>query len=210
MTEQDQDLLTLTDVSERTGISMPTLGKYKKEHGDRIPSVGEGRTQRYPEEALPVFKQIKQENLKKRGRPKKGSTKKKTTAQKKPSTRKKTAGGDTDRELLPLTEIAERTGISYPTLRRYAADHEDRIPSEGEGRKRRYPPEAIPVFEEIYGDGKPGPSKTKTTKPTRPKTTDAALARRVAELEESQKRLQGQVEALLKQLKKPVTVTLDR
>ena len=64
-------LLTLTEVSERTGISMPTLQRYKKEFQDRIPSVGKGRKQRYPADSLDVFQEIKKENIKKRGRPKK-------------------------------------------------------------------------------------------------------------------------------------------
>ena len=62
-------LLTLTEVSKRTKISMPTLQRYKREFSDRIPSEGEGRTQRYPLEALEIFKQLKVENLGRRGRP---------------------------------------------------------------------------------------------------------------------------------------------
>ena len=56
-----QRLLTLTEVAKRTKLSMPTLQKYKKRYGDRIPSVGKGRTQRYPETALPVFYQLRDE-----------------------------------------------------------------------------------------------------------------------------------------------------
>lgn len=52
---------------------MPTLQRYKKLYQDRIPSTGKGRKQRYPESALPIFAQIKNENLGKRGRPRKAS-----------------------------------------------------------------------------------------------------------------------------------------
>ena len=52
-------LYTLTSVSKTTGISMPTLQKYKKLYEHRIPSAGKGRKQRYPEEALAVFQAIK-------------------------------------------------------------------------------------------------------------------------------------------------------
>jgi hypothetical protein len=48
------DLLTLSEVSKRTKISMPTLQRYKKEYQRRIPSTGKGRKQRYPVEALEV------------------------------------------------------------------------------------------------------------------------------------------------------------
>src|SRR5438045_2296222 len=63
--------LTLTEVAKRTGISMPTLQKYKKQHADRIPSKGKGRAQRYPEESLAVFSTLRDENMAKRGRPRK-------------------------------------------------------------------------------------------------------------------------------------------
>jgi hypothetical protein len=68
-----QRLLTLTEVARRVDTSMPTLQKYKKRYGDRIPSVGKGRTQRYPESALPVFEQLRKENLARRGRPRKNA-----------------------------------------------------------------------------------------------------------------------------------------
>lgn len=69
----------------------------------------------------------------------------------------------TSTSLLTLGQIAERTGISYPTLVRYVRDHGDRLPSEGEGRSRRYYPEAINIFNEIRsttkGGRKPGAGK---------------------------------------------------
>ncbi len=102
-------LHSLSDVAKKTGISLPTLQRYKKLYQSRIPSVGSGRTQKYPTEALAEFRKIKRENLKKRGRPRKtaaagasttrrkkkarkGATRrKKAAARKKPATRKKAA-----------------------------------------------------------------------------------------------------------------------
>lgn len=66
---KSSELYTLTEVSTRTGISMPTLQRYKKLYQDRIPSEGRGRSQRYPEDALEVFRQLKEENMGRRGRP---------------------------------------------------------------------------------------------------------------------------------------------
>lgn len=66
-------LYTLSEISQKTNISMPTLQRYKKLYQSRIPSVGQGRKQRYPESALPVFGEIKQENAGKRGRPRKNA-----------------------------------------------------------------------------------------------------------------------------------------
>lgn len=64
-------LYTLSEVAQKTKISMPTLQRYKKLYQDRIPAEGRGRKQRYPENALPVFDQIRKENLGRRGRPRK-------------------------------------------------------------------------------------------------------------------------------------------
>ncbi|HEX7186531.1 MAG TPA: helix-turn-helix domain-containing protein [Thermoanaerobaculia bacterium] len=50
---------------------MPTLQRYKKMYQARIPSEGKGRKQRYPENALPVFDELRRENMGKRGRPRK-------------------------------------------------------------------------------------------------------------------------------------------
>jgi len=72
--------LTLSEVGRRTNISMPTLQKYKKLYADRIPSSGEGRTQRYPAAALPIFRELYEENMARRGRPRKGASARKPAA----------------------------------------------------------------------------------------------------------------------------------
>jgi predicted DNA-binding transcriptional regulator AlpA len=70
----EDKLYTLSEISQKSGISMPTLQRYKKLYQARIPSVGKGRKQRYPESALPVFDVIKNENVGRRGRPRKDAT----------------------------------------------------------------------------------------------------------------------------------------
>lgn len=70
----DQKLYTLSQISQKTKISMPTLQRYKKLYQNRIPSVGSGRKQRYPENAMPVFHEIKRENIGRRGRPRKDAS----------------------------------------------------------------------------------------------------------------------------------------
>ena len=69
--ENQGKLYTLSEISTKTGISMPTLQRYKKMYQNRIPAEGSGRKQRYPESALPVFDEIRNENLGRRGRPRK-------------------------------------------------------------------------------------------------------------------------------------------
>ncbi|HEX5714594.1 MAG TPA: helix-turn-helix domain-containing protein [Thermoanaerobaculia bacterium] len=70
----DRKLYTLSEISQRTGISMPTLQRYKKMYQARIPAEGKGRKQRYPEESLPVFEQLRVENAGRRGRPRKDAS----------------------------------------------------------------------------------------------------------------------------------------
>lgn len=225
--DRGEELLTLSEVSNRTGISMPTLQRYKKNYQDRIPSVGKGRKQRYPESSLPVFEKIKEENIAKRGRPRKkkddgGDGRKRRRGRRgrrgDAAPRRSTAGaGETSREgLLTLTEVAERTGISYPTLVRYVKLYGDRIPYEGEGRRKRYHPEAVEVFKEIRSESPRGRRKGSGKKAARQRTesaasgADASVSRRLQALERSQEKLVGEIRELVKHLKKPVTATFQR
>lgn len=113
------EVLTLTEVSARTGISMPTLQRYKKLYQARIPSVGKGRKQRYPEEALVVFEEIKQENIGRRGRPRKDA-KQATASSAKKSTRKTTARKPAARKATARKTTARKTTARKTTARKAA------------------------------------------------------------------------------------------
>src|SRR5690606_23148202 len=65
------NLMTLTQISEQTGISYPTLVRYVRMHADRLPSEGTGRARRFYPQAVDVFRQLRQESG--RGGRKKGS-----------------------------------------------------------------------------------------------------------------------------------------
>jgi hypothetical protein len=52
---------SLVEVAQKTGIPMPILLRYKREHPDRVPSFGVGSQQRFPEEAFEVFRTIQRE-----------------------------------------------------------------------------------------------------------------------------------------------------
>jgi DNA-binding transcriptional MerR regulator len=217
-----QRLYTLTEVAKKTGISLPTLQRYKKEYQDRIPSVGEGRRQRYPEEALAAMKEIKKENLKRRGRPKKASKAKvkrvrggkRAARARKPQKRAakaKASKGRSRSEMLSLSEIGRRTGISYPTLLRYVKQHLNQIPHQGRGRKRRYPPEAIAVFERLRRGSKRGRPRRKAAAAAGRKieVSSRDIGRKIQQLEKAQKEISRQLEAVIKQLKKPLQVTIS-
>lgn len=220
--EKQEKLLTLSEVSNRTSISMPTLQRYKKLYQSRIPSVGKGRRQRYPEEALEVFEAIKKENIGKRGRPRKkdaakAAAKRPRSAGRKGGTRR-ARGADgrgaekARKDLLTLTQISETTGISYPTLVRYVKLYGDRLPHEGEGRRRRFYPEAVDVFRQLRQESSRGRQKKAASRGGRPAAAaaDGSLARRVQSLERSQDRLEKQIRALIKSLQKPLKVTIQR
>ena len=201
-----EKLYTLTEVSKRAGVSMPTLQRYKKLYQDRIPSVGEGRRQRYPKSAIGAIRKLKAENLKKRGRPRKAVA---------PSAAKARSGsGKRTGKLLTLSEIGRRTGISYPTLIRYVKLYIDQIPHVGKGRKRRFPVAAVAKFAQLRKQsrrGRPPASEgRKSAAPSRRASgTDARLAERIRGLESAQREVARQLEAVLKLLKRPVHVTIQ-
>jgi len=192
--EAAEALLTLTEVSKRTGISMPTLQRYKKEYQRRLETVGKGRTQRYKVESLETFKQIKTENLKKRGRPRKSAAPEVA----KPAVEAKAA----PEGLISLSEIGRRTSISYPTLLRYVRLHGRKIPSHGTGRKRRFPVAAVAVFSQLRKESRRGRRKGSPAK----KAVAAAsgLEARLRQLEKSQAGLEKQMKKLVKALQRPL------
>lgn len=153
-------LYTLTEVSKRTKISMPTLQRYKKMFNDRIPSSGEGRSQRYPEAAIEIFNELKVENSKKRGRPRKnaaqGAAPRAAVKPAKAVAAKPVAEEKADPGMLSLKDIEDQTNISYPTLLRYLKTSLKRIPHKGSGRRRRFPPEAVAVFRTLKEESRRG------------------------------------------------------
>jgi hypothetical protein len=56
------NLLTLTQISEQTGISYPTLVRYVRMHSDRLPHEGKGRARRFYPQAVDVFRELRQES----------------------------------------------------------------------------------------------------------------------------------------------------
>lgn len=77
--------------------------------------------------------------------------------------------------LLSLTEISRQTGIMYVTLKRYAVLHDSTDLKglwEGEGRGKKYYPEAIEVFKRLKTESKKGrPRGPQPDVPLAPKPT---------------------------------------
>jgi predicted DNA-binding transcriptional regulator AlpA len=116
----DERLYTLSDISQKTGISMPTLQRYKKLYQGRIPSVGSGRKQRYPESALPVFDEIRNENIGRRGRPRKDASAAGTPARRGPG--RPAASGRGRKSAAAVGRKGTRTGrVGRPAAKSAAA-----------------------------------------------------------------------------------------
>jgi DNA-binding transcriptional MerR regulator len=198
-------LYTLTEVSQKTGISMPTLQKYKKQHADRIPSVGAGRKQRYPREAFPAFEALKEESMKGRG----GA--RRSLASKRGGRRRAAGSGQSGGDLLSLQRIKDITGISYPTLLRYTRLHLGKIPHVGQGRSRRFPPEAVEVFKELRRHSPRGRRKGSGSAAVAPASGGGVgrdIDRRLDRLERAQGDLRKEIRDLVRLLQRPMTVTL--
>ena len=218
-------LLTLSSISQETKISYPTLQRYVRLFGDRIPHEGEGRKRRYHPDSVAVFRELRAES--KPGRKPKAAPAAKAPARKKSPARKKRKARAAKAQpaapkLLTLTAIGQQTGISGPTLQRYLKLYGDRIPHEGEGRKRRYHPEAVAVFNEIRSQSRRGRKpKAKVaaaakTPVRRKRKARAAKVRRqpaaaaAGSVEARLAALEAQVSLVLQKLDQPITITLNR
>lgn len=51
-------LYTLREIAAETGISLDDLARYRRRHGDRIPSLGTEEPRRYPAAAVDVFRSL--------------------------------------------------------------------------------------------------------------------------------------------------------
>jgi DNA-binding transcriptional MerR regulator len=223
-----EKLYSLAEVAAKTGISVASLRRYRAEYPERVPSVGEGRRQRFPEAALPAFRELKQEGMARRGRrrttgvgagapaevaapqraakrraPKGTASKRRLRTPRKTRGRRAAAAAGADREgLLTLVEIGRRTGISYPTLLRYVRLYLDRLPHTGSGRKRRFRPAAVDEFRKLREGSRRGRGAARDS------AAGAAITRQLAKLERGQLTLAGQLRDLRKALARPIRIKL--
>jgi DNA-binding transcriptional MerR regulator len=181
---------SLVEVAQKTGIPMPILLRYKREHPDRVPSIGSGSQQRFPEEAIEVLTQIHQEATGREEEPRRGGfgllslprlrkqvrrpDEDEEAAEAKPAKRGRASTGAATGEGMTLVEVSEKLDIPYPTVARYASQHGDRIPHHGSGRSRRFPEAALEVFEQIRNESKPGRPPKKKAKAKREATAGSA------------------------------------
>lgn len=210
------DLLTLSELARRAGVSPATAHRYQKAHADLLPSRGEGRGRRYLPAAVEALRALiarKRKGGRSRGPAvERGPAAPRAARQAVPSRKQGAARPTRERVkkgLLSLRKISQMTGIAYPTLLRYLARHGQGIPQQGTGRQRRFPPEAVPVFvalrrhrgrlprgEEVAARGRKG--------------GDPQLLRRLQALEEAHAELTRKLRRLQSMLDRPWRVTLSR
>lgn len=225
-TGTEEGLLTLTEVSKRSNISMPTLQRYKKLYQSRIPSVGKGRKQRYLESSLAIFEQLKNENIGRRGRPKKAVGKVGRPAGRpvgrppgrppgRPAAAKPAAAAaapaatparrgrkPSSSGLMTLTEISKRAQVSYPTAVRYVRLFLDRLPHEGEGRRRRFYSGAVEVFNQLREEGGRGGQRVKRIAGRAVEAIESGVSDRIKQLEKAQQNFEKKLRTLAQSLQK--------
>jgi DNA-binding transcriptional MerR regulator len=201
---QAKQLYSLSEISRRTGISMVSLRRYRTMYPDRVPSVGEGRRQRFPAAAVPVFEQLKVEGIARRGRGSSGAGGSKRGAARRARATRGAAGRSDS--MLTLVEIGKRTGISYPTLLRYVRLYLDRLPHSGSGRQRRFSPAAVEEFKKLRSESRRGRRPAAQS----PASVAPGLSRQLAKLERGQRSLERQLRDLRKSLARPVRFRLER
>jgi len=117
-------------------------------------------------------------------------------------------------DLLTLTAISQATGISYPTCVSYVKKHLDQIPHEGEGRKRRFRPQAMEVFIDLRGRSRRGPKgRGPSTGALEGRSAVAslrALETRLKSLEVAQAEISLQLRRLTESVEKPLRITVER
>lgn len=223
MAAAKEKLLTLSEVSRRTSISMPTLLRYKKQYQGQIPSRGQGRKQRYPASAIAIFEGLKRDRMAARKAASgdtqgaSGGTKARAGARRVSARYRHqpaSMGPATPEGLVSLNEIGRQTGISYPTLVRYVKLYLDQLPHRGQGRRRRFKPEAVEVFARLRGESRrgrrPGAGAGAAPRMSGAVAGSSALARRLAEVERAQKQLARQMERLLEEMRKPINLIVRR
>jgi DNA-binding transcriptional MerR regulator len=230
--KRTEKLYTLSEVAEKTGISLASLRRYRTLYPDRVPSLGEGRRQRFPAAALPVFRELKTEGMARRGRGRStssrdaakagvpsGAGRRRRATQRGAAARRARgrrqgrarrgaapAARATSRDdLLTLVEIGRRTGISYPTLLRYVRLYLDRLPHTGSGRKRRFRAAAVPEFQKLRLESRRGRRAGGRSAVAGPSVT-----RQLAKLERGQHALARQIRDLQKALARPVRIRIER
>lgn len=179
-------LLTLAEVARRSGISVPTLQRYKRLHGARIPTQGEGRSQRYPEQAVTVFQRIKQENLERNSLPRPGGRLLSLTAQRRAAEQAQKAR---DAETAESAESASRAAPA-------TTGSPGKRPLDG---RRDGAPARRSQAASSSGDGKVREWDAET----------AGMERRIAALEKAQLRLEREIRSALEELEAPWVGSLE-
>lgn len=214
---QAPELLTLTDLARRAGISPATAHRYQKEHGDLLPSRGEGRTRRYLPSAVEVLRGLFTKKRRERGVGAQPRGPRKAAAGRRPGSAPRSA-----RQATP-GQGARQGRSAFVAQDR--PDDRDRLPDAaalrgaartgdpagaGTGRKRRFPPEAVPVFVALRQHRGRLPRGGEEVAARGRKGGDPQLVRRLQALEEAHAELTRKLRRLQRMLDRPWRVTLSR
>lgn len=108
---------------------------------------------------------------------------------------------------LSLKDIERATGVSYPTLMRYAKDHAEKLPSIEVGSRRYYLPEAIDVVRELRSRSRAGRKKVS---PGEPLVTAPAIPGASGDLAAVLAAIEARLSAIEAELRKPLSLAVVR
>lgn len=89
-----------------------------------------------------------------------------------------------DEELFTLTEMAEQTDISLASLSKYVKEQPERVPSRTVGRMRKFPRDAIAVFQQIKAENMGRRGNGKESAQRQKAAVTRRYAAKLADLEE--------------------------
>ncbi len=140
----------LSEMSRLTGINRAQLHKYVKSHPDRIRSQRFGARTKFHETAVQAFEQIREEGLKRVGKPVTRRDKvDPANVKRKPGRPAVAKAAPASTQYYSLAEMARMTGINRVQLHKISRAYASRIPSRKVGGRTQYPTDAADVFKQL-------------------------------------------------------------
>ncbi|MAE72186.1 MAG: hypothetical protein CME06_17165 [Gemmatimonadetes bacterium] len=151
MTVADDDKwYNLSEMSRLTGINRAQLHKYVKSHPDRVLARQFGARTKFHESAIEAFEQIREEGLRRVGKPVTSRAKvDPSDVKRKPGRPAAAPSTLVSKQYHSLAEMARITGINRVQLHKISRAYATRIPSRKVGGRTQYPSDAADLFKQL-------------------------------------------------------------
>ncbi len=176
----DDNWYNLSEMSRLTGINRAQLHKYVKSHPDRVLAKQFGARTKFHESAIEAFEQIREEGLRRVGKPVTRRSKvDPSDVKRKPGRPAAAQSMLVSKQYHSLAEMARITGINRVQLHKISRAYATRIPSRKVGGRTQYPSDSAEVFKQLRDQQRvsgpkavepssPPAVSTKTSPPPRP------------------------------------------